>query len=594
MPDLPLVIFDGHCGFCRIWVDLLTALTPGQFRWAPSQEVGDDYPQIPREQFSKSVQLVQPDGSVESGARAIFRIASAAPGFAWLFRAYEHIPLAAPASEAFYRFIAAHRDFGYQATRVLWGRRIEPASFEIARRVFVRLLALVYLVAFWSFAKQSAGLIGSNGILPLDRYLAGMHQAFGASAWRLAPTLFWFNASDTAIRWLPLAGIAIALLALTGLAHRTCFALLFLLYLSVVAAGQDFMSFQWDYLLLETGLLAIFLTNTRISHWLFRLLLFRLMFFSGWVKLASGDPTWHGLTALTFHYHTQPLPIPLAWYMDQLPLWFQQTSTFLVLGVELGAPLLLLLPRRPRISGAACLIALQVLILTTGNYAFFNWLTIALCLLMFDDQFYARFRVRRPESARSPGRVWRKVLAAVASLIVLLNLGQFSRLFFGDAGSPLDALLHVTEPFGIVNSYGLFASMTTTRPEIVVQGSDDGATWRDYAFPYKPGDVSRRPAWVAPYQPRLDWQMWFAALGNYQSNDWFLNLMVRLLQGSPEVASLFERTPFGNRPPRYVRAVLYEYRFTTLAERHATHAWWGRVPRGSYFPAISLGDIRAR
>jgi len=594
MTDRPLVIFDGHCGFCRIWVDFLRELTGERFAWAASQDVGSEYPQIPPEAFGKSVQLVLPDGTVETGARAVFHIAGTVPGYAWLQWCFQYLPGFAFVTEHVYRFIASHRDFGYHATRLLWGRELHPSSFHIAEWIFSRFLALTYLFAFWSFAIQDMGLIGSRGILPVARYLTALHSAYGPTAWRLVPTLFWFNASDAAVHWLPITGVIAALIALTGFFQRPAFIVLFVLYLSVCAGGQDFLSFQWDYLLLETGFLAIFLGPSRVVIWLFRLLLFRLMFFSGMVKLSSGDPTWHNLTALTFHYHTQPLPTPLAWYMDQLPLWFQRASTFAVLASELAAPFLILFPRRVRMSGAGWLIGLQVTILLTGNYAYFNWLTIALCILLLDDQFLRRFW-RRPLALRGrPGRPMKAILAALTVLIVLLNVGQFSQLLFHATPGPIGDLLRITEPFGVVNSYGLFAVMTTTRPEIVIQGSNNGVDWVDYAFRYKPGDLHRGPALVAPHQPRLDWQMWFAALSNYQSNDWFPNLMVRLLQGSPDVAHLFAKTPFGSTPPRYVRALLFEYRFTTLAEHRATGDYWTREPRGVYFPAISLNSVELR
>jgi predicted DCC family thiol-disulfide oxidoreductase YuxK len=594
MSDAPLVIFDGHCGFCRIWVDFLRELTGERFRWAPSQEVGDDFPQIPREEFGKSVQLVQPDGEVERGARAVFDICGAAPGYQWLPWCYEHVPGFAPITELAYRLIASHRDFGYWATRLLWGREVHPASFQRAEWIFRRTLALIYLFAFGSFALQAPGLIGSNGILPLSRYLSALHDSLGASAYHIVPTLFWFNSGDAAIQWLPIAGVIVAAIALAGFAQRIAFILLFALYLSVCAAGQDFMSFQWDYLLLETGFLAIFLGPSRVVVWLFRLLLFRLMFFSGYVKLASGDPSWHNLTAMFFHYHTQPLPMPLAWYADQLPAWFQRGTTAVVLAIELGAPFLVFLPRRPRIAGAAFLAGLQILILLTGNYAFFNWLTIALCVLLLDDQFFER-ALRRGHIVRariSLGRSVRITLAALTALILPLNIGQFKRLFFGDTEGPLSDLAHFAEPLGIVNSYGLFAVMTTTRPEIVIQGSRDGGTWLDYSFRYKPGDLNRGMPVIAPFQPRLDWQMWFAALGSYRDNAWFGNLMVRLLQGSPQATRLFERAPFGRTPPRYVRALLYQYTFTSFTDHRATGAWWKRELLGTYFPAISLDDVK--
>ncbi len=592
MADRPLVIYDGNCGFCRIWVEYGKELTGDRLAWAPSQEAAADHPQIDPKQFDKSVQLVLPDGTVESGARAVCRIAAMAPGRAWALGTYETIPGLARVEESLYAFISAHRGLAYHATRLLWGREVHPARYAFSENVFLRGLALIYLAAFWSFAVQARGLIGANGILPLAPFLGAVHSAYGGAVWRLAPTLFWWNSSDAAIVWLPAAGAIIAVIAAvtTGVARRLAFVALFVLYLSVCTAGQDFMEFQWDLLLLETGFLAIFVGLSPGIRWMAKLLLFRLMFFSGAVKLLSHDPTWRNLTALTFHYHTQPLPTPLAWYADKLPLWFQQASTAGVFVIELGAPLLIFLPRRLRYLGAALLILLQVDILLTGNYAFFNLLAIALCLLLLDDRAWRR--PRSATSARPAGMRLRRIAAMVAAVLLALNVGQFIALFRGSAPQPFAALMRFTAPFGIVNSYGLFAMMTTTRPEIIVQGSNDGATWVDYAFRYKPGDLKRSPPWVAPHQPRLDWQMWFAALGDYRSNPWFMNLLVRLLQGSPEVTALLERTPFGKTPPRYVRAILYEYNFTDFATRRRTGEWWRRDPKGVYFPQISLEDVR--
>jgi hypothetical protein len=343
-------------------------------------------------------------------------------------------------------------------------------------------------------------------------------------------------------------------------------------------------------LLLEAGFLAIFLGYSRAIVWLFRWLLFRLMFLSGAVKLLSGDRTWRELTALDFHYQTQPLPTPIAWYMQQLPGWFQRLSVGMVFAIELVVPFLIFAPRRLRLFAAACLVLLQILILLTGNYAFFNLLALALCLFLLEDR-----DLRLPEFALKVTRLSHRVrvplTVAVVFVILFLGLshliGQFLMLPPG-----VGRLMSFAAPFGIVNSYGLFAVMTTTRLEIVVEGSDDRSHWQAYEFRYKPGDLHRRPAWVAPHQPRLDWQMWFAALGTYAENPWFVSLMGRLLQGAPEVLRLLDRNPFAERPPRYVRALMYEYRFTDFKTRRETGNWWSRELLGSYLPAISLEDLQ--
>lgn len=442
---------------------------------------------------------------------------------------------------------------------------------------------------------QAAGLIGSNGILPMVDFLPAVHGAYGRAGYWMVPTLFWISSSDVFLRAIWMTGAGFALLVVGGLNHRFSRLMLFLLYLSLVAAGQVFMGFQWDALLLEAGFLAIFLSSSGTIKWLFRWLLFRLMFLSGSVKLLSGDPTWRDFTALTYHYQTQPLPTPLAWYMQQLPRWFQRASVGAMFFVELAVPFLIFAPRRARLTAALMITGFQTLIFLTGNYTFFNLLTIALCLFLVDDTWLARLL-----PGRAAGRIasWMRphnrfplrgpVTAALAGFVLLLSGSQLLNEFFHVDLPAMGTVESAVAPFELVNSYGLFAVMTTTRPEIVIEGSNDGNVWQEYEFKYKPGNVYRRPRWVEPFQPRLDWQMWFAALGNYQNNPWVLNLMVRLLQEKPDVTGLLDRNPFPGTPPRYMRALVYQYRFTTAAERAATGAWWQRQLEGSYTPVISL------
>jgi hypothetical protein len=326
------------------------------------------------------------------------------------------------------------------------------------------------------------------------------------------------------------------------------------------------------------------------------------MFSSGCVKLLSGDPTWRNLTALTFHYQTQPLPTWIGWYAGQLPLWFQKTSCLVMFAVELGASFLIFAPRRLRFCGGTAIACFQILILLTGNYTFFNWLTLALCLLLLDDFALAKFAPARlrhaftlnaQPSTLNPSHYWpRPVIVPLTVGVMLIYFFQMALLFGARPAwflpvAIVDARL---EPLRTFSSYGLFAVMTTDRREIVVEGSNDGTNWLAYEFKYQPGDVNRRPAFVAPHQPRLDWQMWFAALGNYRENPWFGNFCDRLLQGSPAVLALLEKNPFPAHPPRQIRAEFYDYRFTDLAERRATGAWWKRELIGEYLPPISLRE----
>jgi len=593
MKEHPLVIFDGRCGFCRIWIEYWKAITGDRVDYAASQEVGRLYSQIPAKNFSESVQLVMPGGDVVNGARAVFVTLTYAPGMSWLLWIYDRVPGFAPATEAAYRLIASHRTFFYHVTRLTFGKRILPLKFAKVEWLFLRLLAAIYLIAFASLAVQVTGLIGARGILPLGGYLAAVSKTLGVRGYWSTPTIFWLAHGDGFQKAVCIAGVATAILLLSGILkgfwERLLLVGLYALYLSVCTAGQDFLSFQWDSLLLETGFLAIFLGNSKFVVMLFRWLLFRLTFLSGVVKMTSHDPVWRDLTALAYHYMTQPLPTPLAWYMYQLPLQFQRFSTASILFIELVIPFLFFAPRSWRFWAAGVALFLQLLIFLTGNYTFFNLLTMSLCMFLLDDRVFDRLRF----PARG-ARTSRIAVLAVAAIVLVLSVSEIDEMFFETSPELENALVRFAGPFQVANTYGLFASMTTTRPEIVVEGSNDGVTWLDYEFRYKPGDLRQPPHWVQPHQPRLDWQMWFAALSNYRGTPWFTNFMVRLLQGSPDVLGLLAKNPFLSAPPKYVRAELFDYSFTNFATRRATGDWWARVPRGLYFPQISLEDVRLR
>lgn len=469
-----------------------------------------------------------------------------------------------------------------------------PRGNFLARWIFLRLLALVFAIAFASLWVQVTGLIGSQGILPIAEYVDAARRALGGTdVWRL-PTISWWDTSDSMLRAQCVAGIALSAALFVGLAPRLCIALLWALYLSLTTAGQEFLSFQWDVLLLETAFFAFFYAPSNwlpglaresppsfASLWLMRWLLVRLMFASGAVKLASLDPTWRDLTALTYHYETQPLPTPLAWYAHQLPLFAHQASCVVMYAIEMVLPWFVFW-RRLRLIAAFGLIGLQAVIALTGNYGFFNLLSIALCVPLLDDACLARFVpsrfTSRPPPAAPPRPVlWRRIafgafavlLFAFTSLMLLQRLRRDMELPFA-----LTRVAQWIAPLRTLNTYGLFAVMTTERPEIRIEGSTDGVTWREYSFRYKPGDVARAPGWVAPHMPRLDWQMWFAALGRIRNNPWVLKLLERLRQGSPEVLALLASNPFPDGPPAYARATLWDYRFTTSAERAATGDVW--------------------
>ena len=357
-PPKPLMIFDGDCYFCTLWIRRWQQLTGDAVDYLPSQNerIAAHFSEIPRERFQSSVQLIETDGTVYSGAEAVFRALAKNPKRQWPLRAYEKIPAVTPVTECAYHFVAGHRTFFSTLTKWFWGRHVEAPDYFLTRWFFLRALGAIYLVAFVSLWMQTSGLIGHDGILPTDQFMSAVQQQFdahgiGLERFHLLPTLCWFDSSDNFLNLQCAAGTVFSVLLIFGIAPAPCLALLWLIYLSLATVGQDFLGFQWDNLLLEAGFFAIFFAPlqlwpklsrepppSRIVLWLLRLLLFKLIFSSGCVKLLSGDPNWRNLTALTFHYQTQPLPTWIGWYANQFPLWFQKFSCSAMFAVELGAP----------------------------------------------------------------------------------------------------------------------------------------------------------------------------------------------------------------------------------------------------------------
>ncbi len=614
--ERPLLIFDGDCGFCRRTVERIKEITGDRADYVSSQEAGADFPSILPEEFAREVKLVETDGRVYGAAEAVLRLifdAGKSPWSGLPLWAYRTVPGVRRVSESSYHFVATHRMLFSTLVRWLWGNELRRATFQTARTWFLRALGAVYFIAFLSLRVQVDGLIGKEGILPVAPLL-GYVRAQKGVAWGVfhLPTLLWVTGGgDGALHFLCDGGMVLALLLIVGVAPPLCLALLWVSYLSLATAGQTFLGFQWDVLLLETGFLSLFLaplrwwtgwrgaagSGSRVALFLMRWLLFRFMLMSGVVKLTSGDLTWRNLTALQHHYETQPLPTWIGWWAHQAPGWWQACSLVFVFAVELVVPFFVWGPRRVRLAGFWLLVLLQALIALTGNYGFFNLLTAALCLLLLDDRQWPRWLANPApgEGMPAPVRRWPSwVLAPVAVVYVVFGALLLWRSFFPAARWPgplEDAYVRIS-PFRSLNDYGLFRTMTVERPEIVVEGSNDGENWRAYTFRWKAGDPSRAPRFVAPYMPRLDWQMWFAALDRDDALPWFEPLLLRLLQGSPAVLGLVENNPFPDAPPCAVRALLYEYRFTDPAERRRTGAWWRRELRGQYFPSVSRQDFR--
>ena len=501
--------------------------------YRPYQEAAADFPAIPLQAVSASHSIGRTRRAGVFGAAATFRVLRHAPGRAAWWWCYAHLPGFAAMSEWAYAFFARAEVCSIALTKLLWGPALQAERYTLVSWVFLRLFGAIYVAAFASLGVQILGLIGHDGILPVGEYFEAAHQALGNSAYRLLPSLFWLNSSDTALFAGTVIGVVLGLLVVVDRWTRPALIGLFALYLSYVYAGQDFMSFQWDSLLLEVGFLAIFLTGgSRIVVWLYRWLVFRYLFLAGVVKLLSGDPTWHDLTALEYHFWTQPLPTPLAWYAAQLPPWLLMGGTAATLVIELGTVFLIFLPRRLRAAAAFCVLLLQSLIVLTGNYNFFNLLTMLLCIFLFDDAALRRLIPRWLESraqsrAPLPGRTATVIATALALIVVPVGLNRIWQTIDAYGIARARCCYRAVSPLQIVNPYGLFAVMTIARPEIVIEGSADGQDWREYVFRYKPGPLSSPPLWNIPHQPRLDWQMWFAALGGVRENPWMVILMRR-------------------------------------------------------------------
>jgi predicted DCC family thiol-disulfide oxidoreductase YuxK len=591
-----VLIYDGDCQFCGYWAHYWQELTGDAVSYRPYQEAAEQYPAIPVADLQRAVQYIAPDGQRASAAEASFLTLSHAPAKGVWLTLYRRLPGFGALAEFAYAFTAAHRPAAYRVSLWLWGRNYRPPQYDLASFLFLRLFGLIYLAAFVSFGVQAQGLIGSHGILPLHELLAGVADRVGPERFYLMPMVFWWSSSDLAIQLVCWSGAGLSLLLVANLLPRVSLFLLYILYLSLLYAGQDFMTYQWDVFLLEGGFLALIMSLARTPGlWLLRWLLFRFMFMSGVVKLLSNDLSWWNLSALAYHFFTQPLPTPLAWYAAHLPAPALRVATGAMFVVELVLPFLIFCPRRLRFVAALGILLLQSCIVLTGNYNWFNLQTMLLCVLLFDDAALRKIlpravtRLAVHAGQNAPGNALRIGAGVLALLIVFCSLVQMDMRFGGSPPAIAQTIDRCVEPLRIVSGYGLFSVMTTQRDEIVIEGSNDGIEWREYEFRYKPGDVARRPPWNDPHQPRLDWQMWFAALDDPRRLPWFPRFLEKILRNEPAVMRLMAKNPFPDKAPKYVRAHFYDYTFSSTVEK-AGGVWWDRRSLGLYFPVVRLKD----
>ena len=483
---------------------------------------------------------------------------------------------------------------------------IGERTFWLTRFLILRLLGLIYAVAFLTLVNQGLPLIGHHGLLPADLYLDRVAEHFGGrgAAAAQVPTLFWLTISDpflTAMSW---AGLILSLVVLAGYANGILMAVLWALYLSFYQIGQSWYSFGWEIQLLETGFLSIFFVPLLDGRpfpgrppnavlWLYRWLAFRIMLGAGLIKI-RGDACWRDLTCLAYHYETQPVPGPLSRALHFMPLWFHKGGALFNHLAELVMPWLLFWPRWGSIAAGVTMLLFQIVLIVSGNLSFLNWLTIVPVLACFDDALLARVLPARLSAAASraaaaaqPARAQQVAVGLLIGLVAILSINPVSNLL--SAGQAMNTSF---DRLFLVNTYGAFGSVGKERPEIVLEGTDDeviteGTVWKEYEFKCKPGDPGRRPCLITPYHYRLDWLMWFAAMSSPDRYPWSAHLVWKLLAGDPGAQSLLAGNPFPARPPRYIRAQLYRYEFAPAGE--ADGAWWRRELHRCVAPAALRG-----
>ena len=484
------------------------------------------------------------------------------------------------------------------------------STYWLTRFVLLRLLGAVYAVAFLIAAQQLVPLIGSHGLLPVGSFVDRVTAYFGSTwgAFLKLPSLFWFDHSDTFLLTVSWIGFALSCLVVAGFANSLILAILWFLYMSIVHMGQDWYGYGWEIQLLETGFLAIFLvplidprpfprrTPPLLVIWLFRWLVFRLMLGSALIKL-RGDPCWRDLTALYYHFETQPIPNPLSRWFHFLPHPVLRGGVLWNFLAELVAPWFVFWPRIARHIAGSIIVLFMLSIALSGNLSFLNWLSIVPALACFDDSFWSRVLppvvTRWADHAKAKQKKNKAGLAvsiALTCLVAVLSYAPVLNLL-----SPNQRMNTSFDPFELVNTYGAFGTVGRDRLNVVFQGTDSdtpyGAVeWKDYLYQALPVDVHEMPIQIAPYQPHLDWQMWFASMGNFNEYPWTLHLVWKLLHNDPVALSLLRSNPFPDHPPRYVRAMLYQYKFVPPGNPNGD--WWTRDLVEEWLPPLSADDSR--
>lgn len=467
---------------------------------------------------------------------------------------------------------------------------MDPSDYSIIALYFPRLLGIIYVIAFGAFLFQIRGLLGTNGILPIKTLIGYCEKNLGKKRFYRLPSLFWLNSSDAAL--MIVAGVGTLcgfLLIFNVLPAWTPFLILlaYLLQLSIISVGQDFLGFGWEIYLCDLSFTSIFLTLSSPPNpfiWFsLNLMLFRCYFQGGVSKLISRDINWRNLTAVAYHYQTQPLPNTTAWFVHKLPLWFHKFSTLMMFFSELVAPLAIFGTQEMRLVAFVFIAGLQVFIWLTGNFSYLNHMTFLFAFILLNNDTLSFLQV--PQASHS--LFFDITLSLVGCALIIIQLLSFWSYFFPYRTIGLKILQWIA-PLQIVSRFGIFAVMTTKRYEVIIEGSVDGQIWKEYTFYFKPSEVTRRPKRVSPYQPRLDWMMWFLPFRPYSHSPWFQNFLKKLLEGSPAVLKLIKTNPFPEHPPKYIRALLYDYTFSDWKTLKTTGAWWNRRFHAPFSPVIML------
>jgi hypothetical protein len=465
-----------------------------------------------------------------------------------------------------------------------------PNDYQLICSLFPRFLGLIYFVALVPFLFQIRALIGEKGILPVENFLALYRtKKFGWKKYIHFPTLFWWKHSDGMLVGTVALGVFCAFLLTLGYVPYLLIPFLIVIHLSIVIAGQDFLSFGWEGFLLEISYNTFLLTLTNqpnIFVWVsLNLLIFRFHLQAGASKLQTRDPNWRNLTAMCYHYQTQPLPNPLAWYMHKLPVWFHKFSTGFMFFVELLVPFAIFGTEEMRLVAFIFMFVLQFSIALSGNYSYLNFMSMILITLLLSNTYLAPIFGPHPFLPESP-----LILQLIASLgaisLISLQLMQLWNQFFRNP--KIGKILSNIYSLHFANRYGIFAIMTTTRYEIVFEGSEDQKEWKEYLFYFKPSEVGRRPSIISPFQPRLDWQAWFLPFTKFKNEIWVQNFLARLLEGELQVLKLLRHNPFPEKPPKYLRAQVYIYEFSPWSMKKRLGNWWVRTHIGPYTPILSL------